>query len=337
MKFGLGLFSDKDVRVLAEHIRLAERFGFDSAWVSNQFFNRNVFVILTYAATLTKRIKLGVGVVDPFFRHPSILAQGMASLNEVSNGRAIFGIGSGQVEGSETSPAYSLKDRLKVGRPLTVTREAIEIIKQFFEGKNVTYSGEAFRLEDCKLTFPPMKIPIYVGARRRLMIQLAGELADGILTHGIDPGYVAYVIGQLKIGAEKSGRSLRNYDVATWAYLSTSKSEYARSAMKICTAWLSESLPEEAIPHMDLTEGSLLKIRKLGQLIRKGMVKEATEYVDTKLIDAMHVFGDEDKCINAIDKMIRNGITHIVFSAIDEEINQVIRFIGKRIIPYFIK
>ncbi|MFQ6075845.1 MAG: LLM class flavin-dependent oxidoreductase, partial [Candidatus Bathyarchaeia archaeon] len=134
VKFGVGLFSDKHTRTLAEYIKLADELGFDYAWVSSQFFNRNAFVTLTYASTITKRIKLGTGVVNPYFRHPSMLAQGAASLNEVSNGRAVLGIGSGMVEGPETSPAYPLEDRLRIGKPLKATREAIEIVKGLLSG-----------------------------------------------------------------------------------------------------------------------------------------------------------------------------------------------------------
>lgn len=88
-------------------------------------------------------------------------------------------------------------------------------------------------------------------------------MADGIFTHGIDGGYIKYVVSQIKKGAERSGRSLEAFDLATWIYPSTStRSERVKRAFKIYTAWLAESLPEEAILYMDLEEDALERVRK---------------------------------------------------------------------------
>jgi 5,10-methylenetetrahydromethanopterin reductase len=336
VKFGVGLISEKPVGTLSRNIKLADDLNFDNAWVSDQFNNRNVFVTLTYAATVTQRIKLGTGVVNPYFRHPSILASAAASLNEASKGRAVLGIGTGAVEGAESSPAYSKEDRFKrIGQPLRTTREAVEIIRKLLAGGNVTYDGEVFRTRQCKLNFPPMEIPIYLGARRKLMFRMAGELADGVITHGIDEGYIKYVIGEIKKGAEKSGRSLDSFDLAVWTYLSTSQSEHVKKTFRIFAGWLAESLPDEALPFMNLNEGTLEKIKKMRELIAVGRIEESAKYVDDKLSDTMHILGNKEKCIEAIEKAVHKGVTQIVIATLDEELKSTLEFVGKEIMPLF--
>lgn len=337
VRFGFGQFSDRNAKELAENIRLAEDCGFEYAWVSDQFNNRNVFVTLTYAATLTKRIRLGTAVVNPYFRHPTILASAAASLNEVSDGRAVLGIGSGAIEGPESSPAYSKEDRFgRIGKPMPATREAVEITHRLLRGESLTYHGEVFRTNECKLTFPPMKIPIYVGARRKLMLRLGGELADGVVTHGVDGGYIEYMASQIKLGAQKRGRSLDGFDLATWIYLTTSTdSERVRALFKTMTAWLAESMPEEAIPHMDVSEGTLESVRKIRELVAAGRTEAAAEHVDDKLVDSMFIIGKKERCLRTIEKAIEHGATQIILSALPEETEDVIRFVGKEIIPHF--
>jgi len=94
-RFGIYFQLDESPVIIKEYIKFAEKFYFDCAWLTDHYFNRDVFMALALAASETKKIELGPGVVSPFLRHPVILASAVVSLDEISNGRALLGLGVG--------------------------------------------------------------------------------------------------------------------------------------------------------------------------------------------------------------------------------------------------
>lgn len=153
---------------------LCDKLGFDNIWVSDHFFNRNVFITLSTLTSYTKRIKLGPAIVNPYLYHPVTIAQSIATLHEASKGRSTLGIGAGD----KTSLNRLCIEREK---PVKTVREAVVMIRRLLE-------GDAAQIEDrrcsnsIRLDFRRnYKIPIYVGAQGPLMIKMAKELADGVL------------------------------------------------------------------------------------------------------------------------------------------------------------
>jgi len=175
MTLQLLLLGDVPVAQLAERARLAEASGYGAVWVADERFYREVYSCLGQLAAQTSKVLLGPCVTDPFARHPALTAMAIATLDEISGGRAILGIGAGISGFAELG--------IERRKPATAMREAIEVIRALLRGETVDYRGEAVALNHGRLSFaaPRAKIPIYVASNGPLGQRMAAELADGVI------------------------------------------------------------------------------------------------------------------------------------------------------------
>ena len=327
LKFGIAFFPKEDPRTIAHYIKLAEKCGFDYAWVTDQFFNRDVFVTLGLAAAETQRIKLGTGVVNPYTRHVAALASASATLDEVSDGRAILGIGAGGIELNSLC--------LPRKKPLKACRETIQVLTRLLQNEVVSYDGEIVKLDKVKISFKAKgKIPIYLGARGPLMFQLAGELADGVVTHGITENYLKFILENIDKGAKKAQRSLHKVDVAIWVtgFSITEEPEVMRDVVRLSTAFAIAGTPKKAVDALNLEEST---VRGIGEALNKGELPEAANLITDKLIGAFSIIGNEDECISAIERLMKNGASQVIVRPINVEVEESIKNIGRKVIPYF--
>jgi 5,10-methylenetetrahydromethanopterin reductase len=196
---------------VADFVAAVERAGFDYVWMpDSQLVNRDVWVALGLAAAKTSRIGLGTGVTNPITRDATVTASAAASLDELCGGRFVLGLGSGhssvRVMGWKTARLARL-------------REYIELMRPLWEGQFIAPYGRSFRLYHA----PGRRIPIYLSATGPNMLQLAGEVADGVLLMaGVSKESLEYGLTNLEIGANRAGRRLEDLDVAvgTFSYLS---------------------------------------------------------------------------------------------------------------------
>jgi probable F420-dependent oxidoreductase len=188
----------------------AEERGFRAAWFPEITFG-DAFGPATAVGTRTSRIELGTGVVGIWSRSPVTMALQAATLNELSEGRLLLGVGlqaRGYVEGWHGQ---------RYERPVRAMREFVTILRRILSGEAVTFEGEIFSVQGFQLQMQPPKRParIYMAAIGPQMTRLAGELADGILGYCYSAEYVRdSVLPNLKAGAERAGRSLEGFDVA---------------------------------------------------------------------------------------------------------------------------
>ncbi|HKD74235.1 MAG TPA: LLM class flavin-dependent oxidoreductase, partial [Ktedonobacterales bacterium] len=160
---------------LVARARLAEANGNTAVWVPDERFHREVYSCLGQIATQTSKVLVGPSVTDPYARHPALTAMAIATLDEISDGRAILGIGAG-ISGF----AEMQIDRRK---PALAMREAIEVIRMLLRGETVDYQGEVISLNQGRLAFrgPRASIPVYVAANGLLGQQMAAGTADGLI------------------------------------------------------------------------------------------------------------------------------------------------------------
>src|SRR5438067_7932481 len=188
----------------------AEERGFRAAWFPEITFG-DAFGPATAVATKTSRIDLATGVVGIWSRSPVTMALQAATLNELSGGRLILGLGlqaRGYVEGWH-GQTYE--------RPIRAMREYLTILRRTFTGEPVTFEGELFSVRNFQLTMQPPERPlrIYMAAIGPQMLRLAGELADGVLGYCWSLEYLRdVVLPSLREGAGRGGRSLDGFDVA---------------------------------------------------------------------------------------------------------------------------
>ena len=191
-----------DARRSAELARAAEQTGLVTVWFAENPFQRGVLPALTACALATRRIALGIGIWNPFNRHPTLMAMETAALDELADGRVILGIGSGI--GSRVRQMGYAYDR-----PVGAVRDAVVIARRMLAGEEVTYAGKVFSAQGARLEVPPRRpdVPIYVAAMGDQALRLTGEVADGLMvSNGCAPGYTARALGLVREGAMAAGR-----------------------------------------------------------------------------------------------------------------------------------
>jgi alkanesulfonate monooxygenase SsuD/methylene tetrahydromethanopterin reductase-like flavin-dependent oxidoreductase (luciferase family) len=133
MQIGLLMIGDAPVRVMVERARLAETVGYDTVWLADERFYREVYSCLTHFAACTSKVLLGPCLTDPFSRHPALTAMAIATLDEISNQRAILGIGAGISGFTELG--------INRRKPARAIREMIEVIGTLLRGEGVDFHG----------------------------------------------------------------------------------------------------------------------------------------------------------------------------------------------------
>jgi 5,10-methylenetetrahydromethanopterin reductase len=162
MGIGLLMLGDTPVQTMVERARLAEAVGYDTVWLADERFYREVYSCLTHFAGHTAKVLLGPCVTDPFSRHPTLTAMAIATLDEVSGGRGILGIGGGISGFAELG--------ITRRKPARAIKETIEVIRALLCGGSVDFHGEVINLDQGRLSFVPPRstIPIYRGKQRPL-------------------------------------------------------------------------------------------------------------------------------------------------------------------------
>jgi 5,10-methylenetetrahydromethanopterin reductase len=210
--FGISTMNTFPRGEFVEIVQLAENLGYDHFWVSDSSLHSYyVYSYLTLAAVNTSRIKLGTNCTHPLSVHPAVTINAMATTNQIANGRAILGIGSGG------GPVGELGYRAQ-GAKVKEVEDMVTIAKRLFKGERVDYHGREFEINDAVLMFglgecdPPQ---VYVTASGPRMLEMAGRVADGVLMCcGASTEGLEFALAQVRKGAESAGRSLDEIDLA---------------------------------------------------------------------------------------------------------------------------
>ena len=308
IRIGLGVTGESarllSTQELNRYVVKAEEHGFESVWIAEDYYYRNVFFSLALLALATDKIKLATGIINPFTRDPALIAMTFANLDEISKKRAIIGLGS------------SLRLRIyehhfREVKQLTAMKECIEIIRELLTGKKVTYKGNVFQTQNLRLGAKLLResIPIYVGAMGPKMLQLAGEIADGVLlTAGATAEYIKFAVKNIEIGANRAGRKLEDVDVASYVIFSALKDpETAREITKDEIAFLiTLSAMDNVLKASGLLGTENVRIiRRFGQ---KGEMSKAAEYVSEDLINALAVCGKPEECLEKLEELRSSGL-----------------------------
>ncbi len=200
--------SDEDLISIAQQ---ADRLGYHSFW-TGESWGRDAFTVLTMVACHTENLRLGTGIVTVFSRTPALIAQTVASLDILSKGRAILGLGSSGrvvVENWHGVPFDS---------PLARTREYIDIIRKALAGGPVNHQGRFYRMDQFRMISPPVqeRVPIYVASLGPKNLALTGELADGWLPIWANRARLPDLKEQIGLAAAKAGRNIADVTVAPY-------------------------------------------------------------------------------------------------------------------------
>lgn len=222
-KFRLGVALSNE-RPLAETVALARRaedLGFDEVWIPESSHGRSATSVVAVLTAKTNLVGLGVGVVNPFWRHPSLIAMEAATLDEASAGRVRIGLGAALWTLKALGEADS-----KTERPLAAMVEAVRVVKAMLSGEQGT-DGEVFSVRsDARLDFEPVRrsVPVYVGAVNANMVRAAGQWADGLYLGALTtPGYAAWACALAAEGATRRGRDGSSFDICANVLVSVSR------------------------------------------------------------------------------------------------------------------
>jgi 5,10-methylenetetrahydromethanopterin reductase len=289
----------------------AERLGFGSFWVPEDYAFPGAFTSCAAIAAATRRIKIGTGVINPFTRHPVLIAMELAALDQVSEGRAILGLGASLKLWVEEQMA------IRYDRPLSALRDAVAIIRGLFSGEPLEYRGRVFAAgSGIRFDLNPLRahVPIYLGAAATKSLQLAGEVADGWLPFGLAPEAVGGAMEQIRIGADRAGRNLADFGVS--AFLLTAVADDDRAAregikpvLATLLGWCSSQPEQPMFTRFGITPREVNAIRESyahGE-IRTDMVSEA-------MVDGLAMAGSPERCRESLSKLIDAGITSAVFA-----------------------
>jgi F420-dependent oxidoreductase-like protein len=196
-------------RALLDLAATAEARGLDSLWIPESWGAESVSLLGALAVS-TRRLRLGTGIVNVFSRTPGLLAQTFATLDELSGGRLLIGLGTSGprvVEGWHGLPFQ---------RPVRRLREVVDVVRLAIAGERVDYSGEVVRLAGFRLMLEPVRarIPIYLATLKAQGLRLTGEIADGWLPTHLSLAHLPWFRGELAAGAARAGRDLATLDVA---------------------------------------------------------------------------------------------------------------------------
>jgi 5,10-methylenetetrahydromethanopterin reductase len=222
-----------------EMVTEIESLGYDSFWLTDSsLHSRNCWAYLTLAARQTSRMTIGTAVTNPVTRHPAVTAVAAATLDDISGGRAILGIGAGD------RPLLSLGHQ---PARLATLEAAIGAIRALWAGETVDSDGPGFALHDAHYRFPPgsgIPIPVWVSATGPRTLELAGRVADGvILLAGLHPEGIMFALEHIDRGAEAAGRSERP-PVTVFAYGAIDEDEEAAiAAARTIAAWFPQTAP----------------------------------------------------------------------------------------------
>lgn len=333
MKFGIGFWLSQKPRKIIDLVKLTDKLGFESAWFNDHYFLHDTFIVQAIAAVTTQRIAFGNAIVSPFIRHPAALASSVSTISQLSGGRAILGIGAGGYE-------FPTHLHLDISKPLTASREAIEIIKALWTGKKVSYHGKIFKITNARLwDSPKYEIPIYLGARGARMLQMGGENCQGIVTHGVSERYIKFVKENVQKGTAKAGRLHSTVDIATYTRVFiTDDIEKTINQVKTAAAIMAGGDYSDEL--LEVFELDRNKVRNMRKALIESNFTEIARQADAHTVNSFLIVGNAEECRKKIESLQKVGLTHIIMGVRElpghslnaKEAEHTIRLISKEIV-----
>jgi F420-dependent oxidoreductase-like protein len=296
--WGLGLTSADQLAIVQE----AERLGYDSVWTA-EAYGSDAATILAWLAGQTTTIKLGSGIFQMPGRSAAMTAMTAATIDQLSDGRMLLGIGS---SGPQVSEGWH---GVRFGKQIQRTREYIEVLRMALARERLEYHGETIELplpngpgKALKLTIAPVqeRMPIYLAAIGPKNTALAGEVADGWMPTLLSPEHLPMLRANLEEGAARAGRSLDGFDIAPTVNVNITEDDVdgARDAMRPFMAlYIGGMGSREKNFYNTLVQryGFEDAAKKVQDLYLEGRKEEAAAALPTELIDLVSLVGPADR------------------------------------------
>jgi len=294
---------------IAEMVQLtvqAEQAGADSVWVPDGYYGRDPFVALAALAGATSTMALGTGITSPYLRHPTMLATTFATIDEISGGRAICGLGSGS---RDQLAELGIASR----SPLGAMRESAAILRSMLAGERIDLDGGTFTAHVSRLAFRPARpaIPIVVAAMGPKMCALAGEIADGVFLQYGSEESLRTACASVKDGIALRDRPVDRYrfSVATMMSVDRDRATAIDRIRSTVGRLLTEPGAEAFLTANGLDPSAAERIRDgFRDGGSRGMAAAVTDEVATTLAAA----GTVEDCCEALGRAVDAGGNDII-------------------------
>lgn len=325
--FHFGVLPNRPVQEIAAVAAEAEELGFGGIWVADsQSIFRDGFLALAACATRTSRMELAIGVTNPVTRHPAVIAGAIATLDELSGGRAVLGIGVG--ESSVRTVGL---------RPAKLARleEATHVLRALLAGESASWDGAETRLT----WWPGRPVPIWFASTGPRSLRLAGRVADGVLFQvGSHPDLVRYALRHIEVGAAEAGRDPR--EVKRLVRLACAVDEDGARARSDARGYVAAAAGTiyGGVPPEEMPDGlhEELKTMKEGydyfQHAAAGAPHAAL--ITDAILDAVAVAGTPAEVVPRLRALVELGVDGFVLTATSPDSLTSLRALANDVVPH---
>ena len=303
MRFGFCTIPFESFSGLAELVRFAEKLGFGRYWMPDQSFFDDPFATLGALSQQTEQIGLGLAVVNPFTRHPALVARSAASMAKITGNRFILAYGGGnRLENVE---------RLKLNSEGTARkcREAIEIVRRMSAGEEVNREGPLWPMDRVRIQFPlPPPFPIYLAVRGPRMLRAAGRAADGVILGSMaKPEVIRFAVGEMRKAALEAGRDPLQVTPAGWVIcIIADDPSSVRETMRGAAGHSVANSPAKEIEILGLDPGKVAEVR---EAYRSGGREKTVPLVTDEMIEDFYIIDTPKGAARRIRALMEAGIT----------------------------
>jgi 5,10-methylenetetrahydromethanopterin reductase len=305
MQFGVCDIAVDPVGDFLELVRYVDGTGYDYLWVVDCVLHgRDTFAYLGAATQHSRRLKLGTNIVNPVSRHPAVNLVGITTIDDLTGGRAVLGVGLGS--------DYYLRE---IGeRPSTrqLVADMVVQCRRLLAGETVTWRGERFGLDQARLRYYTQRrpIPIYVAATGPRMLELGGEVGDGVFVHvGAHPKTVAFAQERIRDGARRAGRDSNTLDVSLFLFCSIGPDR--RECLDDCrmaSALIVSRVPDYARV-MGYDSRRVDEIRETWK--RTASAATAGKLVPDEWVEDLNLVGSPADVVRKLEALAALGIRHV--------------------------
>jgi 5,10-methylenetetrahydromethanopterin reductase len=313
-----------DLRDGLDYVRYAEKRGFEAVWQAESRLVRDAIVPMAAYAAVTDKIKVGSGVINNWTRNIGLLAATFLTLDDLAPNRVLCGIGAWW----DPLARQVGIDRKK---PLQAMRETVEVLRRLLRLERVTFHGEFHHVDDIELDVvhgrrEPRNVPIYVGATGSKMMELAGEIADGVvLNYCVPPAYNDEALEALERGAARAGRKLGDIDRPQLVVCSVDhdRARALDSTRELLTQYLAQQ------PHIAQASGVspdvVAKIQSiLGWPATHEQIGQAKHLVTDELIQRITASGTPEDARAKVEEYRKHGSTCPILYAVGGDVRLMV-------------
>lgn len=301
MRVGLCFDGFYSINEMVELAKLADEVGMESIWMSDHLCFRDCLTSAMAFLVTTKRIRVVPAPLSPYSRPPILSAMAIATMEEIARGRVAATVGTG-------NPTALEEVGIRVTRALKTMREYVQVLRSLLSGETVDFQGEIFNINGAKMGFKPSSaIKFYMTAVKPRMLRLAGEIGDGVLlSAGCAPKYIGQCVGEIKKGADRAGRSLKERDIA--AFVTTSVSDNPKEAIEASKTFLAYIFRNKHHAENIQVGGGSVDQEGLAAAIAKRDWEGAKRFISDEVVFAHSVSGTPAECRKRLEDFMKGGL-----------------------------